>query len=264
MTDAPRLHYEVHGERGPFVLLVHGMLSSRAQWLANLRALSVAHRPVVIELFGHGRSPSPDDPFAYEPASYVKEFEAIRRTLEAERWFIIGQSLGAALTLRYALDHPDVVIAQVFTNSMSALADEEWARRVRPVMEAQARRLEADGRQALEANPLNPSNSRRLATGVREALAADYALHDPTGVAYTGSHTVPNSSVRSRIAQNKVPALLVAGDREGRFGDQRSFAQETMPLLEVLRLDAGHAVNAERAEEFNSAVLAFFESRLVI
>jgi len=259
MTEGPGLHYEVHGERGPFVLLVHGMLSSRAQWLANLPALTVDYRPVVVELLGHGRSLTPDDTSAYEPASYVREFEAVRRALGVERWFIIGQSLGAALTLRYALDCPEVVIAQVFTNSMSALADADWATRVRPVMEAQAKQLEEGGREALEAHPLNPSNSRRLAPGVREALAMDYALHDPRGIAFTGMYTVPNSSVRDRVTQNSVPALLVAGDREERFHDQRLFAEETMPLLEVMRLEAGHAVNAEAAEEFNEAVKAFFD-----
>ena len=31
----PILHYEVHGKDGPLLLLVHGLLSSRAQWLPN-------------------------------------------------------------------------------------------------------------------------------------------------------------------------------------------------------------------------------------
>ncbi|RDJ93725.1 alpha/beta hydrolase, partial [Lacticaseibacillus rhamnosus] len=34
-----------------------------------------------------------------------------------------GQSLGAGLTLRYALDHPDRIIAQVFTNTTSGLRE---------------------------------------------------------------------------------------------------------------------------------------------
>jgi len=254
----------VHGHGGPYVLLVHGMLSSRAQWSLNLDALSVSFRPLVVELLGHGRSPAPDDGEAYLPDAYVARFEAIRADLGAERWFICGQSLGAALTLRYALDHPARVIAQVFTNSNSALAGEEWRRRVLPLMEAQAKQIEQAGRAALEHHPLRPGRGRRLPAEARAALEADYALHDPLGIARTALHTVPNSSVRDRIAANTVPTLLVAGEREESFRNQSRFAESAIPHISVLRLDAGHAVNLEAATEFNSAVLTFFQEALAI
>jgi pimeloyl-ACP methyl ester carboxylesterase len=254
---APRLHYEVHGERGPFMLLVHGFLSSRAQWALNVEALSAFSRPVVAELFGHGRSSAPDDPTLYTPSHYVLEFERIRRALGAERWLVVGQSLGAALTLRYALDHPERVAAHVFTNSNSALAEDRWADAVRPALEAQARRLQAEGRRALDEHPLNPSRGSRLPAVVRAAFVVDSALLDPLGVANTGLHTVPESSVRARVRENRVPTLLVAGEREVRFAAHRRFAEETMPLLRVAGLDAGHAVNIEAAAAFNAAVTAF-------
>ena len=63
----PRLYYEVHDGDGPHLLLVHGILCSRALWMPNLEALSTVARPVVVELFGHGRSPSPEDADAYTP-----------------------------------------------------------------------------------------------------------------------------------------------------------------------------------------------------
>ncbi|GAF97596.1 unnamed protein product, partial [marine sediment metagenome] len=208
-AETPLLYYEVHGHDGPFLLLVHGMLSSRAQWMPNLAALSVFCRPVVAELFGHGRSPTPEAPALYAPSHYVAEFERVRLALGAERWFICGQSLGAALTLRYTLDHPDRVIGHVFTNSNSALAEDDWGERVRPAMEAQARRLEAEGRRFLEEHPLNPSRSRRLPAEIRAAFKADCALHTPLGIAHTGLYTVPESSVRSRIAENAVATILI-------------------------------------------------------
>jgi len=257
-ADKPLLHHEVHGQGGPFLLLVHGMLSSRVQWMPNLTALSSFCRPVVVELFGHGRSPTPEDPALYAPSRYVSEFERIRLALGAERWLICGQSLGAALTLRYALEHPGHVIGQAFTNSNSALAEDDWAERVRPAMEAQARRLEAEGRRLLDEHPLNPGRSRRLPAEIRAAFMADCALHTPHGIAYTGLYTVPQSSVRSRIAGNTVPTMLVVGEREERFAAHRRFAERTMPRLEVVGLDAGHAVNLEEPGGFNTAVTMFF------
>jgi len=256
----PILYFEVHGQEGPYLLLVHGFLSSRAHWLLNLEALSVSFRPVVIELLGHARSPSPDDRAAYSPDAYVSEFEVIRRFLGVNRWFLCGQSLGAALTLRYSLDHPDRIIAQVFTNSNSALAGGDWAKRVMPVMEAQARQLEQQGRAALDTHPFRPTRSRRLPPAAKAALATDYELHNPIGIARTAVHTIPYSSVRDRVATNQVPTLLVAGDREEGFRDQARFAEKAIPSISVPHLDTGHAVNIEDAPGFNAAVTEFLAS----
>ena len=253
------LYYETHGTQGPYVLLVHGFLSSRSQWLPNLPALTGFCRPVVIELFGHGRSPTPDDPTLYTPQHYVDEFEGIRAALGCERWFVCGQSLGAALTLRYAFDHPDRVLAHVFTNSNSALAERDWGDLVRPAMEAQARGLEAQGRAALAQHPFNPARARHLPPAVKDALVADYNLHDVQGIAYTGLYTIPDSSVRERVGENDAAALLVVGEREERFTSHRRFAEENMPGLQVTGLDAGHAVNLQAADEFNGALEEFFE-----
>jgi pimeloyl-ACP methyl ester carboxylesterase len=67
------LHCDVHEGDGPFLLLVHGSL--------------------------------------YHPDAYVAAFETLRERLGASRWLVCGQSLGATLTLRYALDHPERVRA---------------------------------------------------------------------------------------------------------------------------------------------------------
>ena len=115
------LAWEAHSGRGPHLLLVHGFLSGRAQWQPNLEVLSRVCTPVVVELWGHGRSPSPDDPQRYTPAAYLEEFEHIRRALGTERWLLCGYSLGAGLTIRYAIEHPHRVMAHAFTNSTSAV-----------------------------------------------------------------------------------------------------------------------------------------------
>ena len=252
-----QLHVDVHDGRGPYALLVHGILSSRAQWAPNLDALKTVSRPVVVELLGHGRSPSPTGPGPYTPDGYVRAFEEIRRDLGAEHWFVVGQSLGAALTLRYALAHQERVVAQVFTNSSSALADDEWRRGVQATLPDLARRVEEGGRDLIARLPLHPARARHVPRDAHRALVADGDLIDPGGLARTFLHTVPDSSVRDRVAANRVRTLLVAGGREREFAPSRSHAEATMPHLEVVELDAGHAVNLQAAEAFDAAVTAF-------
>ena len=262
--QAPRLYHEVHTGEGPHLLLVHGNLSSRAQWIPNLEALSRVTRPVVVELWGHGRSPAPEDPSLYTPESYVAQFEALRVELGIERWALLGQSLGAALTLRYALDHPGRVLAHVFTNSNSALAEAEWGSAVRAGMQKWAEAIEAEGYAAIERFPIHPAFGKRLPDEIRRALVRDGELCNPRGIALGGLHTVPTSPVRDRIGGNRVPSLLVVGRMEKRFQAHREYAERAMPALEVVELDAGHAVNLEAADRFNEEATRFLARRAAL
>lgn len=245
--------YDVHPGNGPYLLLVHGFLSSRAQWLPNLAALSQVTRPVVIELFGHGHSPAPDDPAPYHPEAYVEAFEQLRQQLGAERWFLCGQSLGAALTMRYALTYPEHVIAQVFTNSSAALADAAWVQARRASALEQAESIEREGYAALEKLRVHPIHATRLPQDVHTALLADARRHTPPGIARTLRYTTPNASVRERLGDLRVPTLLVCGEREKRFEANRHFAAQAIPALQIVGTPAGHAVNIEAAAAFDQA-----------
>jgi pimeloyl-ACP methyl ester carboxylesterase len=47
------------------------------------------------------------------------------------------------------------------------------------------------------------------------------------------------------------------GERERQFAALREFAEREIPHLQVIGADAGHAVNIEAAEAFNSAAVDF-------
>ena len=250
-------HFEVHPGRGPYVLLVHGIISSREQWCLNVAPLSEVCSPVVVELFGHGRSPAPEDLAAYHPDRYVDAFEQIRADLGQERWIVLGQSLGAALTLRYALHHPTRVAAHILTNSNSAFAEPEWEEQLKPGMETLLRDVEREGAAALERMPIHPRHGRRLPTHVKSRLVAETKLHDPRGVALSLIGTAAKSGMGHQLERNQVPTLLLCGAREKRFETHRRVAEERMPLLEVVELDAAHAVNLEAHAEFNRLAVEF-------
>jgi 2-succinyl-6-hydroxy-2,4-cyclohexadiene-1-carboxylate synthase len=253
---------EIHPGQGPYVLLVHGFLSSRAQWMLNIEALARVTRPVIVELWGHGRSPAPESPEAYSPEGYVKIFEKLRQRLGLSKWLLCGQSLGAGLTLRYALDHPDRIIAQVFTNTTSGLREIIDPAEDRKAAAWVAEGILKEGSPGLEKIPVHPGKARHLPVDVKEALLKDCALLSVLGVANTIRYTIPELSVSRELYKNQVPALLVCGKQENRFKPLRDFAEARMPLLEIADLDGGHAVQIEAAAEFNDRVTAFFRKHI--
>lgn len=248
-------HVEFHGRgRGPFLLLVHGFLSSRAQWRLNIDALAEVCRPVVIELFGHGRSPAPDDPAAYAVAAYVAAFEAVRAQAGTERWFVCGQSFGGGLAIRYALAHPDRLRGLIFTNSVSALSRLDPAE-----MERRANLIEQGGRAGLESMRIHPRHARRLPVEVKAELVADAALIAPAAIARSIRVTRTDLYAGDDLHRLAMPVLLVNGRNEAAFQPLRDKAAAAIPDARVVDLEGGHSVNIDAADRFNRAVTDFLE-----
>lgn len=256
----PLPHVDVHEGDGPPLVLVHGIMAGRALWAANLDALRAVCTPIVVELYGHGRSPTPSDPQRYSPDAYVAVLERLRERLGADRWLLFGHSLGAAVTLRYALVHPERVIGHGFSNSASALAGPGWRRRMRDTADDEARRIELGGSEGLLAHRMNPVGSRHVVPAVREALRADCHLLRPEGIAATVRAVARAASLRDRVAGNRPPCLLVAGVREAAFSEPAAHAEAVMPALTTVRVDAGHSPNAEAPERFDDVLTGFIRS----
>ncbi len=220
-------YYEAYASEmtAPHLVLVHGFLSSRAQWRANLSALSRVSRPVCIELWGHGRSPAPTDPAAYRVDAYLQAFETVRRQLRVRSWYICGQSFAAGLVAQYSLLYPDSVRGQIITNSTSAFAPVARNRS----NDEQARRADAikrEGRSAIEMLSIHPRHATRIPAAIQDELIADAAMASPLGIANSIRYTAPGLSVIGCWHNTVVPTLLVNGRWEKAFQPLRDHASK--------------------------------------
>ncbi len=254
-----RLHTVVYDGDGPFCLLVAGALGTRSYWADNIEALSGVCRPVIAEIWGHGRSPSPIDPSRYGVDALVDEFELLRQELGADRWFTIGQSMGAALTLHYGVAHPDRVRAQVITNSSSAFAKPEpWLERNRTTVHDLAQRVEDGGVEVLRDSWINPGRSRRIAQPTRDLLAQEFEEHDELGIAQSLRITNAQLPLGDDLARVSRPTLLTNGVDEERF-QTLLHRVRLVPDIEIVDIPANHAVNAQAPAQWNAAVVDFLQ-----
>ena len=250
-------YFETHeGAQGPHMLMVHGFLSSRSQWRINLPALTQVTRPVLLELLGHGRSPAPEDPQAYQVSAYIDAFESIRKGLGTERWVVCGQSFGAGLAIQYALEHPGRVMGLVFTNSISALSPKNDPERAQAQAE-RAELIQSGGKQALEELRIHPRHAKRFPEAIKTEMVADAERIAPEGILRSIALTSPDLSIAHRLGEVGVPALLVNGTWEKRFQPMRAKVAAEMPGVRIVDLEGGHSINIEAAEGFDRAVTEF-------
>jgi pimeloyl-ACP methyl ester carboxylesterase len=239
---------------GPAMLMVHGLLSSNSQWDANRDALGSKLHLIMVELIGHGRSPMSDDADDYSPDRLLGEIDRLRRECGIERWWVCGQSLGAAVVLRYSLAFPDRVLGVIFTNTRAAFGagrgESGTANRARPPRPASTKPV------TTRDLPIHPIHASRLPPALKGRLveAAD-AVELPV-VGHFGRQIDAWRSA-DELSELQMPVLLVSGRWETGFRPHVDEAQAAISHLELVDLDGGHAINVEQAESFNEAVLDF-------
>lgn len=101
------MHYEVHGEGEPLVL-VHGALSATGTSFGPLLpGLAARRRVIAVELQGHGRTADvPDRPLRIE--TLAQDVAELLDQLGIERADLLGYSIGAAIVLELAVRRPDL------------------------------------------------------------------------------------------------------------------------------------------------------------
>ena len=259
LVSTEHLHAVVHEGRGPFAVLVHGALGSRSYWHENISALQEVCRPVVVELWGHGLSPSPTDLGRYEPAGYIAEFDHLRTELEAEQIWLIGQSMGAALVMHYAVSKPHHVLGLVITNSASGFAEpEEWRERNRTVVRQIADQVDAEGVECLRDSWVNPGRSRRIGDDTLALLSKEFSEHSPQGITASFRTTNYSLPLGDLLADISAPVLFTHGAEEQNF--QKHLPRvKLIPQIEIVDLPASHAVNAHDPEGWNRTAVDFIK-----
>src|SRR4051794_28101346 len=98
------MYYELHGQGSPLVLLHGGMLTIELNFADLIPTLAQRHLIIAVELQGHGRTA--DIQRAITPANLAADVIALLDHLGIDRAHILGHSMGGAVTLELAVNHP--------------------------------------------------------------------------------------------------------------------------------------------------------------
>src|SRR5258708_120564 len=109
-----KIYHEIYGEGEPLVLL-HGGLMTIGEMSIPLESFAKSHQVIAVELQGHGRTADTDRPLSFETMG--DDIAALLDHLNIATAGIVGLSLGAAVGLRTAIQHPEKVRRLVVISS---------------------------------------------------------------------------------------------------------------------------------------------------
>lgn len=101
------MYYEIHGEGGVPLVLIHGAFGTVGMWGSLLTTLAQRRQVVAVELQGHGHTADVDRPF--DMAQMADDVAALVERLDLPQVDVAGYSLGSGVALQLALRHPGQV-----------------------------------------------------------------------------------------------------------------------------------------------------------
>ena len=262
--------YWVLGQGSP-LLLIHGLGASCDYWRYNIRALSQGYQVYALDLPGFGRSAKRMDDYSLH---FAGEFvAAFLDTQGVDRASLVGNSLGGAVSLQFAVQHPHRLEKLVLVSS-GGLGRElplsfrlltiplfgefiTWAWGTRPGMRLTLRSIVYDP-QVLKDEFVNEMAELARLPGAKEMLLSVARM----GIDLRGQNMVLLEPLLRRVPEIEGPTLIIWGAQDPIIPVAHAHIAHQMIRNSRLHIfdRCGHVPQIEKPEEFNRLVLEFLGS----
>jgi 3-oxoadipate enol-lactonase len=250
------LHYELHGDSGPAIVLIHGLGSSLRDWEHQTEALAARYRVLAVDLRGHGRS-SRDGDIDISIAGFSNDICALLRALGL-RAYVAGISMGTAVAFQLAVDHPDHVLGLIIINGgpVGLSATDPAHQREIEVRTAAVRTHGMATLGVILGERLLPGPTHARARG---SFAERWATNDPD-IYLASLGALVGWTVRDRLATLTIPCGVIAADRDYTpLSFKEAYAKEIPNAELVVISDSGHMTTHDQPEALATAMLGFLD-----
>lgn len=112
-SDGNKVYYEVHGDSGPWVVLVYGVACLMNHWIYQTAELSKTHRVIIFDYRGHHKSETHPN----LGMNYVAEdIKCLLDHLNVDQAYMAGHSFGVPIVVKFNLLFPNVSLGNVLIN----------------------------------------------------------------------------------------------------------------------------------------------------
>ncbi|MCU1481173.1 MAG: alpha/beta fold hydrolase [Subtercola sp.] len=207
---APLLNVALDEGQGPIVVLIHGINSSSESWVNVVPLLSPLYRVIAIDLLGFGKSVAPAEA-TFTLDEHVAALHATIRSLHLKgRFTLVGHSLGALISSRYAAIYRRE-IAQVVLVAPPIYANEAY------ITEFGDRTVVKSYLRAYKFLRSNKEQTMRRAEWLHRFIPVKALLIEERywgAFALSMEHCIEGQTTITDIAQITVPVEVVYGSRD--------------------------------------------------
>jgi non-heme chloroperoxidase len=242
-------------KRGPAVVLLHGLADSWRSFERMLAHLPPSHRVLAVTQRGHGDASRPQDGYGLPDLS--GDVLALLDVLGIDRAVIVGHSMGSAVSLRFAVDHPRRVRGLVLIGAAASArgtpkAREHWD----GVLAKLGDPVPRDFVRALNEEDLVKTIPREVVDTM-----TDESAKVPVRVwrAVLEARWRAEGDYSTELASIRAPTLILWGDRDSRYPrtEQDALLDGIRGSRLVVFEGARHMLHVEEPERCAREISAF-------
>jgi esterase len=251
-----KLFYRQQGQGKPLIIL-HGLLGSSDNWHSPGKLFAETFTVYVVDQRNHGQSPHSDE-FNYKVLT--EDLEKFIKDNKIEKAHIIGHSMGGKTAMNFAVKNPEAVDKLIVVDivpkkyvvrhdrlieGMKAIPLEETTSRAEAEVALAGYEPDPAVRQFLLKN-LSRGTGGKFVWKVNLPAIDRHLQETGDGMIYPGSF--------------KGPTLFINGEKSDYYkpGDD-ALIKKIFPQAQIVSLDTGHWVQAEKPQEFAQTVLRFLK-----
>jgi pimeloyl-ACP methyl ester carboxylesterase len=244
-----KLYYSQHCESGtenPPLILIHGAAGTHLYWPPEIRRLS-GYCVFAPDLPGHGKSSALDGQQTID--DYVRYLLQWLESIQIRRAVFIGHSMGGAIALSLAINHPEYVVALGLISSGARL-------RVNP----DVLKFAADSTTYIKSLDLLVSCSFSADAAPRLVqLASKHLLETRHSVFLGDMQACDRFDVMDQLSEVIQPTLVVCGEEDQMTPTRYAqYLSSSIPNAQLLTIpNAGHMVMLEQPVRVADGLLAF-------
>lgn len=261
-ADDAAIYYEIKGKGSPLVLL-HGYALNGIMWELQRLELAKNNTIITVDLRGFGKSSCGKN---WSGTIMAEDIKRLIGSLRLNDLAILGFSMSGPVAFRAALEMPGIVTRLVLVSSIlpsvgraKAKKEAEFQRKERDILRLRGPEAWAEG-MGLWKGPLVDNIFKRN-PDARPIWEKMIGRHNPDYLLCMMNARNETPSLvnwRSRLGEIALPTLIIAGAQDSGFIDSAHYLNRNIPdsKLEIIK-GAGHMVNLEAPEEFNTALSGF-------
>lgn len=257
-VNGTKLYYEMKGN-GPPLVLIHGGLMDRRMWDDQFDDFAEAYTVLRYDIRGYEKSEMPEGKF-----SHVEDLHALMKSLEIDKAYVLGLSLGGMIAIDFTLEHPQMVKALIPVaaglNGYQYADTENLADKYQRVFKTAEKEGVDKAIELLMELPffIPVDENSEMRQRMRRMARENYKT-------WSGPQDIqvwPKPPSIERLSEIDVPTLIIIGDHDVTdiIGVADTLEARIPRAKKVVIQGAGHHVNMERPEDFNRVVLEFLHS----
>jgi len=251
-VNRTKLYYEMLGEGHPLVLIHGGLLDCR-MWDGQFKKFATSYQVIRYDIRGYGKSA-----LAKGKYSHVKDLLSLLNFLAVDKAHIIGLSLGGAIAIDFALEHPEKVSSLILTSTAPVgfgSQDDELTKKTLAIYEIARNNKVNEAVNMWLNHPVFVTIQPRARQKIRQMIfdnLKSWILPQDNMIWATppaaGRLSDMNASTLIIVGDQDVPDIIRAADMlENKIG----------VAIKIVIPGAGHHINIEKPRQFNSIVLDF-------